>query len=81
MELFTTEKKYALGSIDLAKKKKKRLAHFQVDETPNSVRPESNTDWPGSGTGEDRHATEGLVLGVHLTPNSYEAMLQVTAHL
>lgn len=67
MELFTTEKKYALGSIDLAKKKK-RLAHFQVDETPNSVRPESNTDWPGSGTGEDRHATEGLVLGVHPTP-------------
>lgn len=44
-----------------------------MDETPNSVRPESNTDWPGSRTGEDRHATEGLVLGVHPHPDSYRS--------
>lgn len=55
-------------SVDRPRQKKKRLAHFQVDETPNSVRPESTTDWPGSGTGKDRHATEGLVLGVHPQP-------------
>lgn len=63
----------ALGQPTL----QKRLAHFQVDETPNNVGPASHTDWPRLGwLGQQRTGTrEGLSQASTPTPIPMEARL------